>query len=161
MDSQHAPAERHTKLDEALSCGGTEHTDSEGFEEVDHTADVALRIWGPDFEALLRQAALGTARLTCDSMPRGVTVRKRFTLEAFDRESLLVEWLNELAFSMEADRSVFFEFDFECVTDRRLIAVAHGRQVDSLQTPIKAVTYHNLKIVKTDRRLEVTVVFDV
>ena len=141
--------------------GGTEHPDSAGFEEVDHTADVALRIWGPDFETLLRQAALGAARLMCESMPSGPTVQKRFTLEAFDRESLLVEWLGELAFSAEVNRNVFYEFDFECVTDHRLIAVAHGNRVDSLQTAIKAVTYHNLKIIKIDRRLEATVVFDV
>ena len=96
-----------------------------------------------------------------DSAPRGPVVRKRFTLEAFDRESLLVEWLSELTFTAEVNRNVFYEFDFECVTDRRLIAVAHGRRVDSLQTAIKAVTFHNLKIIKTDRRLEATVVFDV
>ena len=149
------------KLETVLTYDGTEHPESAGFEEVDHTADVALRIWGPDFEALLRQAALGAARLMCGSMPRGPTVRKRFALEAFDRESLLVEWLGELVFSAEVDRDLFYEFDFESVTDRRLIAVAYGKRVDSLQTVIKAVTYHNLKITKTDGRLEVTVVFDV
>jgi len=144
-----------------LTYNGTEHPDSAGFEEVDHTADAALRIWGPDLEALLRQAALGMARLMCGSMPIGPPVRKQFTLEAFDRESLLVEWLGELAFSAEADRHLFFEFDLECTTDCRLIAVAYGRQFESLQTVVKAVTYHNLKIIETDRQLETTVVFDV
>jgi SHS2 domain-containing protein len=94
-------------------------------------------------------------------MRGGPAVRKRFSLEAFDRESLLVEWLGELAYSAEVNREVFYAFDFECVTDHSLIVVACGNRVDSLQTVIKAVTYHNLKIVKTDYRLEATVVFDV
>ena len=144
-----------------LTKGDTEDPDSAGFLEVDHTADIALRIWGPDFEALLRQAALGMARLMCNSMPDGPEIRKRFSLEAFDRESLLVDWLGELAYSAEVNRDVFHEFDFECVTDCRLIAIAYGNRAESLQTVIKAVTYHNLKIIEKDRKLETTVVFDV
>ena len=152
---------RHAKLDVVLTKNDTEDPDSAGFKEIDHTADVALHIWGPNFEALLRQAALGAAQLMCGSIPGSAKIQKRFIIEAFDRESLLVEWLGELAYSAEADRSVFCGFDFECVTDSRLIAVAYGQRVKSLQTAIKAVTYHNLKIIKTDRRLEATVVFDV
>ncbi len=152
---------RHTELDAVLTKGNSEDPDRAGFEEVDHTADVAIRIWAPNFEGLLCQAALGATRLMCDLMRGGPAVRKRFSLEAFDRESLLVEWLGELAYSAEVNREVFYAFDFECVTDHRLIVVACGNRVDSLQTVIKAVTYHNLKIVKTDYRLEATVVFDV
>ena len=152
---------RYLKLDEELSYDGVEYTGNAGYEEIDHTADVALRIWGPDFEALLCQAALGTARLMCDSMPHGPMVRKHFTLKAFDRESLLVEWLGELVYSAEVNREVFYEFNFEFVSDCRLIAFAYGKRVDSLQTAIKAVTYHKLQIIRTDRGLETTVVFDV
>ena len=130
-----------------------ELTASAGFEEVDHTADVALRIWGPDLEALLRQAALGAARLMCDSMPGGPTVRKHFTIEAFDRESLLVEWLEELAYSAEINRDVFYEFDFEYVTDRRLIAVASGKHVDSLQTVILSHLFELGLLVVTETDL--------
>lgn len=150
-----------TDLKAVLTKNGAKHPDSSGFEEIDHIADAALRIWGPDFEALLRQAALGMARLMCNSSLHGETVRKRFVLEAFDRESLLVEWLGELAFSAELDRNVFFEFDFEFVTDHRLIVDACGIKADSLQTVIKAVTYHHLKISTTDQGFETTVVFDV
>jgi len=37
----------------------------------------------------------------------------------------------------------------------------HGGHVHQLQKHIKAVTYHNLEIVKTDKGLKATVVFDV
>ena len=157
----YTPIDRYAELGVALIKGNSVKSDRAGFEEVDHTADVALRIWAPNFEALLCQAALGMTRLMYGSITSGQVVRKRFSLEAFDRESLLVEWLGELAYSAEINREVFYEFGFECVTDCRLIAAACGNRVDSLQTVIKAVTYHNLKIIKTDRGLEATVVFDV
>lgn len=133
-----------------------------GFEEIDHTADVAFRLWAPDYESLLVQAAWAAAQVMSGDIYRGpFQLQKQLVLEAFDRESLLVEWLSELTYFAEADREVFYEFEFERVSDRRLIAVAGGKRVKTLKTVIKAITYHNLKIVKTDRGLETTIVFDV
>jgi SHS2 domain-containing protein len=40
-------------------------------------------------------------------------------------------------------------------------ATLFGGKVSKLQKHIKAVTYHNLKIIETDKGLEATVVFDV
>jgi SHS2 domain-containing protein len=36
-----------------------------------------------------------------------------------------------------------------------------GGPVDRVDKAIKAVTYHNLRIARTDRGLEATIVFDV
>lgn len=133
-----------------------------GFEEVDHTADVALRVWAPDFEALLVQAARGAASVMTGNLSSPpFPVRKRLNLEAFDRESLLVAFLGELSYLAESNRYIFTGFEFECVTDSRIIAVAEGVQVPALKTVIKAVTYHDLEIVETARGLETTIVFDV
>lgn len=133
-----------------------------GFEEVDHTADVALRLWAPDFETLLVQAARGSALIMAGKLPFGpFPVRKHLALEAFDRESLLVAFLGELTYSAEADREIFSIFEFDRVTDRKLVAVAQGVRIPVLKTVIKAVTYHDLEIVETERGLEATVVFDV
>jgi SHS2 domain-containing protein len=133
-----------------------------GFEEVDHTADVALRIWAPDFETLLVQAALGATWIMTGKLPvPPYPVRKHIALKAFDRESLLVAFLEEIAYSAEADREIFISFEFDRVTDRRLVALADGIRVPVLKTVIKAVTYHNLEIVETARGIETTIVFDV
>jgi SHS2 domain-containing protein len=136
--------------------------ESAGFEEVDHTADAALKLWAPDFESLLVQAAWGAAWILTGSMLSGpFPIRKHLALEAFDRESMLVAWLGELAYLAEADRELFVRFEFDHITSRRLIAVAEGIRVPSLKTVIKAVTYHDLEVVETERGLETTVVFDV
>jgi SHS2 domain-containing protein len=133
-----------------------------GFEEIDHTADVALRLWAPDFQTLLVQAARGAASILSGTIPSGpFPVRKHFALEAFDRESLLVTFLGELAYSAEVDREIFLNFDFERVTDRRMVALAEGVRVPALKTVIKAVTYHELEVVETERGVAATVVLDV
>lgn len=140
----------------------TSETAAAGFREIDHTADAALHLWAPDYETLLFQAARGTAWIISGEIPSGpFSVRKHLALEAFDRESLLVAFLSELAYSAEVDREVFSGFKFDRVTDQGLAVVADGIRVPALKTVIKAVTYHDLNIVKTKRGLETTIVFDV
>jgi SHS2 domain-containing protein len=133
-----------------------------GFEEVEHTADWALRVRGRDLAELLVYAARGMGSLLVPDLA-GVPadVERRFELEAFDPESLLVAWLSELAYWAEAEGLVFREYEMLHVTPERLDAVARGGHVSDLQKHIKAVTYHKLEIVETERGLETTVVFDV
>lgn len=132
------------------------------FEEIEHTADWALRVRGHDLRELLVNAARGMSRLlVSDLTVISTDVERRFELDAFDAESLLVEWLSELAYWAEAEMLVFREFDLRQVTPTHLEAVVRGGRAPNLQKQIKAVTYHNLEIIATDNGLEATVVFDV
>ena len=78
-----------------------------------------------------------------------------------DAESLLVEWLSELAYWAEAEMLVFSKFDLQNVSPTQVKALIHGSRVTQLENHIKAVTYHNLEIIKTETGLAATVVFDV
>jgi SHS2 domain-containing protein len=132
------------------------------FEEIEHTADWALRVRGRDLRELLVNAARGmSVLLVSDLAAIPADEERRFELDAFDAESLLVEWLSELAYWAESEMLVFREFDLSQVTPVHLQAIVRGGRVPGLQKTIKAVTYHNLKIVETDNGLEATVVFDV
>jgi SHS2 domain-containing protein len=133
-----------------------------GFEEVEHTADRALRIFGIDLKELLISAAEGmTALMVADASKISAEIEKSIELDAIDAESLLVEWLSELAFWAETEMLVFKEFRILTVTATHLQAAIFGGKVSELEKHIKAVTYHNLNIVKTAQGLEATIVFDV
>jgi SHS2 domain-containing protein len=82
-------------------------------------------------------------------------------LDAIDAESLLVEWLSELAYWAESEMLVFKKFKIQQATATHLQAKIFGGKTSMLEEHIKAVTYHNLKIVKTAKGLEATIVFDV
>jgi len=133
-----------------------------GFEEVEHTADNALRVQGRSLEELLRNAAHGMNTLMIkDVSIISTRTQKNVDVEALDPESLLVEWLGELAYWAETQMLVFKRFEMKKVTPTHVRAILFGGKVKELQKHIKAVTYHNLKIAKTDKGLEATVVFDV
>lgn len=135
------------------------------FVEIEHTADWALRIHGADLRALLVNAAHGLRHLLTpdgETAPSTVTtVTTEITLDAYDAEGLLVNWLTELAYWAEKDRVVFHTFALDEVTPTHLHAVVQGGPVANLQKHVKAVTYHNLQIVETEQGLAATVVFDV
>jgi SHS2 domain-containing protein len=137
-------------------------SDIGGVEEILHTADVALRIWAIDFGSLMIWAARGLNKLMYDDvLPPPFNIEKRLTIEAFDKESLLVEWLSELAFWAESERILFHEIDILTLTDQRMTVALEGCLVSALKTVVKAVTYHNLKIEPTDSGVEAVVVLDV
>ncbi len=77
-----------------------------------------------------------------------------------DIESLLVEFLQELLYLGEVHGLAFDKFEI-AVEDLAIEAKLAGSPVASIQKEIKAVTYHNLKVVETGHGLEVRLVFDV
>ncbi len=139
-----------------------EDDQNRGYEEIEHTADNALRIHGHSMEELLQNAAHGMNSLMLNDVAIISTqIQKYVEVEAIDAESVLVEWLAELAYWAETHLLVFKRFEIESVTPVRVQATLFGGKVNKLQKHIKAVTYHNLEIIKTDKGLEATVVFDV
>ena len=135
---------------------------SGGYEIVDHTADWALRVYGSNLTNLLRSAALGmSSLLVADLASSPLEVSRDLTLEAFDAETLLVDWLSELAYLAEEAQLVFREFHLWNVTSQRMTARIRGGRAPELQKHIKAVTYHELSIEQTDSGLTATIVFDV
>lgn len=132
------------------------------YEEIEHTADWALRIRGRTLAELLANAAHGMVSLLV-AQPEKIPleVEEQFELESIDAESLLVDWLSELAYWAEMEQVVFYQFELADVSPTQLRAVVRGGRVPHLLKHIKAVTYHNLQIVKTESGLTATVVFDV
>ena len=138
--------------------------DKPSFEEIEHTADWAIRVRGADLESLLRNAAIGTLQLIGAMPQTGSTQKRRIELEAYDAENLLVLWLEELLYLVEMHGSTFtaFTLNIEQANDNvRLTAQVQEIPRTDLQKEIKAVTYHNLKIQASDEGLEATLVFDV
>ena len=132
------------------------------FEEIEHTADCALKIYGTDLQDLLLNAAAGLNSLLNPANDDSHRQKeKTVRLKAIDAESLLVEWLSELAYWAETEMLVFHKFDLLSVSSTHIEARIHGRRVAQLEKHIKAVTYHNLEIIQTDGGLTATVVFDV
>ncbi|GAP10133.1 uncharacterized conserved protein [Bellilinea caldifistulae] len=131
-----------------------------GFEELQHTADWALRVWAPDRAELFRQAAMGMNTLMGLKLEGQPIRRVDLQLTAEDDESLLVAFLNEILFYLEIDRIGFEDFPLK-LNGNRLDAELWGKPIRSIEKPIKAVTFHNLVVQHSAEGLEARLVFDV
>ena len=131
-----------------------------GFQELPHTADVALHIWAPDLESLFEQAAQGMYALMQVRLQSAPRVARRLELSAQDAESLLVAFLSELIYLCEQERLVFDDVSVS-IQDGRLAAELSGARWEDIAKAIKAVTFHQLAIRRGEDGLETTVVFDV
>ena len=131
------------------------------FEEIEHTADIAIRVRGRDLAELFANAAYGMAYQLADPDAVERTAEHLIELDAYDVETLLVAWLGELLYLSERDECVFTDFDVLEIAPTRLRAFVRGGPVQEHQQHIKAVTFSDLEIVRTDEGYETTVVFDV
>ena len=132
-----------------------------GFEEISHTADWSVRVWAEDLPLLFAEAARAMNSLSGTSAGSGPRVQRVFETEAPDGESLLVAFLSELLYYQEQEDLAFDTFELFEVKSSKLKVEMEGAPIAASEKAIKAVTYHNLKIEKTDEGFETTIVFDV
>jgi SHS2 domain-containing protein len=134
------------------------------YEQVPHTADIAARIYGKTIPELFENAAFAMFDMAGDL--KGLASKKTINIKtkAPDRESLLIAWLNELLYAASSRRMLFSEFNVK-LRDNELMGEATGAQLGAditrLRKEIKAATYHDLEIRRTNAGYEITVVFDV
>ncbi len=131
-----------------------------GHEEIPHTADWALRVWAEDLPSLFDEAANGMASLSGVQLEAGPSVPRAVELEAADDESLLVAFLSELLY-MQEQEGLGFERLHIHITGDRLMARFDAAPLAAVSKPIKAVTFHDLKINRAEQGYEVVIVFDV
>jgi SHS2 domain-containing protein len=132
------------------------------FEELDHTADLRLRVHGRDLAELFVHAAQGLAYLMCcPARGEGQPVYRQVELRADDLEGLLVDWLNELIYLSETEQRCYPEIQITHVDSQRLRAAARGLSHHPPHKVIKAATFSDLQVQETDAGYEATITFDV
>jgi SHS2 domain-containing protein len=132
-----------------------------GYQEVEHTADWAIRVRAPGLSELFRQAALGMFALMGAEPADGSIKWRRVDLAADDLETLLVDWLQDLLFAQEMRNRMPDQIEIDVDGSARLRGRVRERPSGRPDKPIKAVTYHLMVIEQTDNGLETLVVFDV
>lgn len=127
-----------------------------GYEILEHTADKGVRAWGKTLEELFENASRGMYRLVIDPEGKQVDVSIPISVEVpdpIDRSDLLVKWLRELIYLTDVRKVVFTDFTVHRVTETTVEGEAYGLVVGDNSVldgaPVKAVTYHGLRLEQT------------
>lgn len=142
---------------------GMINDNSAGFEEVSHTADLEIKVWGKDLGKLFIASAEGMFNLCGieDYQDGFSAIQETISLEAMDFEGLLILFLEELLYRLTEDYMLFSVNKISISPEFSLEAELKGTQIKSYQRDIKAVTYHRLNIQETDQGYIVNIVFDI
>ena len=135
------------------------------FELIDHTADIGIIAYGADIKEVFSNAALGMFNLITNVTDIEEDTRRDIELTSQDRENLLVEWLNELLYTFDAEHIVFKSFSIDDLSHNHLKATCNGAKIEpgrqQVRREIKAATYHMLAINKEKDGYKAQIIFDI
>lgn len=132
-------------------------------EELGHTAEIGLRVGAGTPQELFACAAHGMFGLLHGLTEAAAPANRRtIVVESIDRESLLVDWLNELLFLHATNGNVYGDCEVTQWSPTRLKAVLTERPPQSPPSmEIKAVTYHQVRVAEIGQEWVAEVYFDI
>lgn len=123
------------------------------FEYLDHPADIGFRARAATLESLFAESAAALVNLILDPARIRPATAYPIAAEGPDREALLVNFLNEVLYLVDARRIAPAAFHVTVFTGTRLECVAMGEPRDPERHPaklvVKAVTWHQLNVSET------------
>ena len=143
----------------------TEPTKEWGSRPFEHTADIGLEVWGETLPLFLKAAAEGFIDLMVDPGTVRRSEARTLQVQEDDAEDLLVQWLEEILYLFEAERLTPSAIEVEDAGKWYVRGTLLGETLDEeshdIRNVVKAVTYHDLKVEKTDGLYRARLIFDV
>lgn len=130
-----------------------------GYQEVDHTADIAIAVTGDSLSSLFIQAMRAMAEIARVEVSAKIGGDFQNSIEAASVESLLVAFLNEVVFLLEANHWPVIKQIKIC--QHHLSYSYHLCRCTVKGHEIKAVTYNLMEIIEHAGLYSTMIVFDV
>ena len=137
----------------------------QGFEILNHTADLGIIAYGTDAKELFSNAALALFSLITELESIQEKLHLDLEVGSEDRDSLLVDWLNELIYCFDSKHILFKRFDIESLTNSALKATCYGEDFNpnkhKIKIGVKAATYHMLRLDTDDSGYRAQIILDI
>ena len=139
------------------------------FEFLEHTADVYVAAYGKTLEEAFENAALATFETMTDTKKVEPKVEDKIEVEGHDEQSLLYNWLEELIVKFETTEDLYSRFEISSIrkgpNGLKMKARIWGEHFNPNKHPqkvgIKAVTYHQMEILKKPKAVTVKFILDI
>ncbi len=126
------------------------------------TADAGIRVEADSLEGIFSDSAKGMFFLMTEKEEIGSEIEKDVYVESHDFDFLLFQWLSELLYISETEKTIFGKFDIIELKENFIKAKCSGEKISqgSIKRLIKAVTLHNLHIIRHNNKWNVEIIFD-
>lgn len=146
---------------------------SKQFEQLEHTADIKIRVYGTSLKELFRHAVIGMFQIVrpiipgcrivndqvvCEKLP----ISREVSISSIDQSALLVDFLSDLLSLSDIHNEAYLDATIHDLSDTQVSATVHGAKVTGFEVvELKAVTYHECEIKKVGDEWQVDIVFDI
>ncbi|UCG37629.1 MAG: archease [Candidatus Bathyarchaeota archaeon] len=139
------------------------------FQFLEHTADIYIAAYGKTLEEAFENAALATFQSMTDTDRIAPQIEEELEVDGFDEKALLYNWIEALIIKFETTYRVYSEFEVTSLSrvgkNYHLCARIRGEKFDSAKHPpkvgIKAVTYHQMEIIRGSEYVTVKFILDI
>ena len=139
------------------------------FRFLEHTADAYVEAYGDTVEEAFENAAFATMDIMTDTKSVKPKIADSVEVEGHDEHSLLYNWIEELLIMFETTGNLYSRFKIWSVEETphglRLKAKIWGEPFDEKRHPskvgVKAITYHQMEIVRKPERVTVRFILDI
>ena len=133
------------------------------FEELEHTADIKIRVRGATLEDLFSEAARALMAIIYKNISPG-NIRRHIEVDADDTISLIQEFLSEILFVSEVEEMVITGADIH-LAGNHLTANLTGEPFSRMKhcggREVKGISYSDLTIRHEEDSYILEVIFDV
>ncbi|MEM3640868.1 MAG: archease [Candidatus Bathyarchaeia archaeon] len=139
------------------------------FEFLEHMADAYIAAYGRDLAEAFENAAAAMFEVMTDIEKINPKIEDYVEVEAVDEHALLYNWLEELLVKSEINGILYSKFEVSEVARMadgfRLKAKIWGERFNPKKHPqkvgVKAVTYHQMEIIKETDKTTVKFILDI
>ncbi|MBU0548774.1 MAG: archease [Candidatus Omnitrophica bacterium] len=141
------------------------------YEIIDHTADLGIKVYGRDLEELFINSADAMFEVILGKQKPGALFEKKefkkFLLHknAQSIEDVFIAWMGELLYLFYTEGLIMKKADIQRLDSEAILADVSGPIFNpesyQIKTEIKAVTYHELEVQKTDKGYQAQIIFDI
>jgi SHS2 domain-containing protein len=135
------------------------------YQIIDHTADLGIIVKGPDVKSLFIRAAQAMTDLMVRGDISDKTAIKDVLVEGEDFPDLMVRWLGEILYLFEGENLIVNSIEIKSIVPIQLQVTLGMTSFEpkrhQILREIKAVTYHQISVDKTEDGWEARVIFDI
>jgi SHS2 domain-containing protein len=134
------------------------------YEELEHTADIRLKVYGGTLEELFENAGFALMDTLADLSTVEAELTDEVEATGAGYEEVLINYLSTLLYRYEAEGRVYRELRLLELTEDKVRVSCLGARRDGkvrAKTGIKAVTYHDVQIEGVPGGWSVVVTCDV
>jgi SHS2 domain-containing protein len=139
------------------------------FKFLEHTADVYIEAYGETLEEAFENAGVAMTDVMTDLEKVEAKDEESFLVEEQDEQALLYSWLEELLLEFELKQMLYSRFEISNIEEFsdgfKLRGKAWGEKYKQSKHPskvgVKAVTYHQMEIIKEQNLVTVRFILDI